>query len=128
MIKLKEPVTKPLYNEGDCIPITDKTDLAGEILVLKTDFFYEEYKRPDYQIVFCEHGYKKSDRVYCHFLIDKETADYEPEDFIGILKPELVPDWAARRARTIINRKLREARAAVKLAAKLETKGAFLYE
>lgn len=113
-----------LFTQKDCVPLP--SDLVGEILVLRTDFFFDEYKRPEYQLVYCEHDYKKSDNLFCRFLIDREKSDYQPSDFIGVLKPELVPEWAAKKVKAIINRKGREARAAMRLAGKLEKKGAFL--
>ena len=84
-----------LFTQKDCVPLP--SDLVGEILVLRTDFFFDEYKRPEYQLVYFEHDYKKSDNVFCRFLIDREKSDYQPSDFIGVLKPELVPEWAAKK-------------------------------
>ena len=32
-----------LFTQKDCVPLP--SDLVGEILVLRTDFFFDEYKR-----------------------------------------------------------------------------------
>ena len=85
-----------LFTQKDCVPLP--SDLVGEILVLRTDFFFDEYKRPEYQLVYFEHDYKKSDNVFCRFLIDREKSDYQPSDFIGVLKPELVPNGRQRKS------------------------------
>ena len=61
-----------LFTQKDCVPLP--SDLVGEILVLRTDFFFDEYKRPEYQLVYFEHDYKKSDNVFCRFLIDREIG------------------------------------------------------
>ena len=44
-----------LFTQKDCVPLP--SDLVGEILVLRTDFFFDEYKRPEYQLVYFEHDY-----------------------------------------------------------------------
>ena len=46
-----------LFTQKDCVPLP--SDLVGEILVLRTDFFFDEYKRPEYQLVYCEHDYRQ---------------------------------------------------------------------
>lgn len=97
-----------IYTSENCIGLRDNDKLQGKILVLSTDFFFDEYKHPEYQLVYCEYAY--SYKICCRFLWDKEFAVYERADFLGRLNPSELPEWAMKKYLAIINKQITEKR------------------
>ncbi len=87
-----------LWDKNHC----DKyADFTGKIAVLKTEILKDEYKTPDYQLFYCTDGFGCSPTasgraVYGEFVKDGERVRYNREDFIGVLKPEYLPDMAKK--------------------------------
>lgn len=109
---------KPIYTTEDCIGLGENEKLQGKILVLTTDFFYDEYKQPEYQLVYCEYEYL--DKICCRFLIDKEFSVYARTDFIGRLNPADLPEWAQKKLITIINKQISNKNGLAKIKRMLE--------
>ncbi len=92
MLKFK----KGLYTKEDCLPL-DNEDLENKILVLNPEVLKDEYKRPEYQICKAFGGFgcsptARGRRVFVKCLYDSEEISWYREDFIGILKEELVKE------------------------------------
>ena len=88
-----------LYNRTHCVAGDDQ-DFTGKIVVLRADYFKDQYKTPDYQLFLAESGFGCSPtatgtKVYGRFLKDGEQTNFRRSDIIGILKEELIPQWAA---------------------------------
>lgn len=69
----------------------------GKILVLPISNFKQEYQRPEFQLFKAEAGFgcdpeKMGTAVFGKFLVDGEECRYRRNDFIGVLKPELVKE------------------------------------
>lgn len=89
-------IKNEFYITTDCIPFSEHKSLSGEILVLKPKFLLSPYDIPEYQLTLCVAG--EGNRLFIEFIRDDAaTADYIREDFLGILKPWLLPEWAYRR-------------------------------
>ena len=85
-----------LWDKNHC----DKyADFTGKIAVLKLEILKDEYKSPDYQLFYCTDGFgcfptASGRAVYGEFVKDGERVRYNREDFLGVLKPEYLPDMA----------------------------------
>ena len=92
-VNLSKNTAQPLYTKDDCLPLSG-SNLIGKILVLDKSMLFGEYIRPEYQLVQCQSGYKNDTTKFrCDFIVDKEKSDFYLDEFIGELKPDLLPDW-----------------------------------
>lgn len=87
-----------LFQHTDCI---QGQDLKDRVVALKPGFLNNEFKRPEYQLVLATGGFGCSPtaggrKVFGTFLKDGEDTGFVSGDFMGILKPELLPEWAKR--------------------------------
>lgn len=88
-----------LYNSSHCVA-DDQLDYTGKIVVLRADYFKDEYKKPEYQLFLAEGGFGCSPsaagtKVFGRFLKDDEKTSFRRGDIIGVLQEELIPQWAA---------------------------------
>lgn len=77
-------------------------DYEGQVLVLKPEMLGGEYKTPDYQLFYAFGGFgcspdAKGRKVMGQFLRDGEETNFRREDFVGVLKEEFLPEWAAEK-------------------------------
>ena len=86
-----------LFDSSHC---DDKTgiDLEGKILVISPTRMNDKYKTPEDQLFMATSGFGCSPSaigraVYGYFLKDDECCCWNRNDFIGILKDDLIPDW-----------------------------------
>ena len=94
-----------LYNRTHCVE-GDNQDFTGKIVVLRADYFKDQYKTPDFQLFLAEAGFGCSPtatgtKVYGRFLKDGEKTHFRRGDIIGVLKEELIPQWAAEKVAQI---------------------------
>lgn len=89
-----------LYDKSHCLNSHgDAADYAGKVLVVSPNWLKDAYKSPEFQLFYAESGFgcspKASGRkVFGQFLYDGEKTHLDRGDFIGVLKDELLPDWA----------------------------------
>lgn len=96
--KLENVPNGPL-GVADCIPLSGKDDLNQKIVVIRADVLRREYQRAANQIALCVGGFgaspnSRGSACYCVKLYSGETARYERQDILGILKEEFLPKWA----------------------------------
>lgn len=99
-----------LYDRSHCVAGGDQ-DFTGKIVVLRADNFKDQYKSPDYQLFLAESGFgcyanATGTKVYGRFLKDDEKTHFRRADVIGILKEELIPQWAADKVAQIYQQEL----------------------
>ncbi len=80
-----------------CMDISGK-DLEGEIVVVRQQTFYPEYRKGHYQIGLCTGGNGAKPNgigtgVYIRSFIDNEQEKFRRANILGILKPERYPEW-----------------------------------
>ena len=80
---------------GDCA----EQDYTGKVLVLSPDVLREQYWGKEYQLLYAQSGFgckphSSGRAVFATSLVDGEMARWNREDFVGVLKEELLPDWA----------------------------------
>lgn len=121
-----------LWDKKHCIP-KEGLDFTDKVMVLKPNILKDEYKTPDYQLFYAQSGFgcsptARGRQVYGQFLYDGERTHYERQDFIGALKPELIPKWAKEKAKEFqkpsIKKQLAEAPKQTEQQAKKIDKGA----
>lgn len=101
-----------LYDRSHCVMGGDQ-DFTGKIVVLRADNFKDQYKSPDYQLFLAESGFgcyatATGTKVYGRFLKDGEKTHFRRADVIGVLKEELIPQWAAEKVAQIYQQELEE--------------------
>jgi hypothetical protein len=108
IIQLRERVQAlGLFEAEQCLMNSgEELDYTGQVLVLDPDVLKEEFWTPQSQLWYaCDgfgcrpHAIGRSIRAIC--LGDGETAKWNRSDFVGILKDEYLPEWAAARVKEL---------------------------
>lgn len=95
-----------LFSSPHCLEDHNGTDFQDKVLVLNPSLLKDAYKKPEYQLILAESGFGCSPtasgrKVFGQFLFDGERCQYTRHDFIGVLKDELLPDWAAEKLKAM---------------------------
>ena len=88
-----------LYDASHCQDDKEHVDYEGKVLVLNPTLLKDKYKTPGDQLVLAQGGFGCSPtasgrKVFGIFLKDGEKCQYLRNDFLGVLKDELLLDWA----------------------------------
>ena len=91
-----------LFDGTQCIAIRDFQTVVGQVLVVNPDCLVDEHKTPDTQLFLAKYGNGCRPNaigrsIFGEFLIDGEQARYHRHEFLGVLKPELLPEWAVEK-------------------------------
>jgi hypothetical protein len=91
-----------LYDGSHCQSDREHADYNGKVLVLDSTLLQDKYKTPGDQLVLAQGGFGCSPtasgrRVYGVFLKDGEDCQHYRSDFLGLLKDEMLPDWASEK-------------------------------
>ena len=87
-----------LFGMEHCVGDRAEQDYTGKVLVLSPDVLREQYWNKEYQLLYAQSGFgckphSSGRAVFATSLVDGETARWNREDFVGVLKEELLPDW-----------------------------------
>lgn len=74
-------------------------DYTDKVLVINPKTLVDEYKKPEYQLFLASGGNgcnptALGTKVFGQFLYDGEKTYFRRGQFLGVLKEELLPDWA----------------------------------
>ena len=88
-----------LFDASHC---SEDNDYAGKLLLLKPSVLKDEFKASDYQLFYAESGFGCSPtasgrKVFGKFLKDGENTNFNRSDFLGVIKDECIPEWAAEK-------------------------------
>ena len=88
-----------LFDASHC---SEDNDYAGKLLILKPSVLKDEFKASDYQLIYAESGFGCSPtasgrKVFGKFLKDGENTSFNRSDFLGVIKDECIPEWAAEK-------------------------------
>ena len=91
-----------LFDASHCIPDSGEQEYMDRVLVLSPDTLREDYWQPENQLWFALDGFGCRPHaigrsIRCTCLGDGETTRWNRSEFVGILKDECLPDWAADR-------------------------------
>jgi len=90
-----------LYDRSHC-DLDILQEYENKVLVLMAEVLKEESKTPENQLFLAEGGFGCNDnsqgrKVFGKFLSDGEKTHFYREDFAGILREDLLPDWAVNK-------------------------------
>lgn len=86
-----------LYEDAQCYP--ERMDFTGKIVAIRPDALIDEYKSADYQLFYASGGNgcrpdALGRKVFGRFVKDGEKACFYRSEIQGVVKLELLPDWA----------------------------------
>jgi len=90
---------KRLFTQEDCIETGYGMSIANKVIVLKQSSLPDECRTPSEQLYFCKGGNGSNPNpigrsILAVSLSDGELVRWNRSDVLGILKPELLPDYA----------------------------------
>ena len=93
-----------LFDASHC---SEDNDYAGKLLILKPSVLKDEFKASDYQLFYAESGFGCSPtasgrKVFGKFLKDGENTSFNRSDFLGVIKDECIPEWAAEKLAELV--------------------------
>jgi hypothetical protein len=97
-----------LFSSEHCEPSENATDYTGKVLVLSPGVLKEECWRQEDQLWLAESGFGCSPdtsgrAVYATCLGDGERCRWNRSDFLGVIKEELLPEWAQEKLEQLQN-------------------------
>lgn len=86
-----------LFEAEQCYP--ERMDFTGKIVAIRPDALIDEYKSADYQLFYASSGNgcrpdSIGRKVFGRFVKDGEKACFYRSEIQGVVKLELLPDWA----------------------------------
>jgi len=89
----------PMFDSSHCLPGYWETNLEGKVLVLRADVLDKAYRTAQNQLWLAQGGFgcqagSSGRAVFAASLADGAQARWNRADFVGVLQPEHLPDWA----------------------------------
>lgn len=90
--------TKPFTNE-DCCETGYAMSIEGKVIVISLSALPKQYQNRGNQLYYCDGGNGSGPNpigrsVFVTSLYDGVKMRWNRSDVVGVLKPELLPDWA----------------------------------
>jgi len=90
---------KTLYTQEDCRQTGYDISIDGKVIVLKASALPEGFRQAKYQLYFCTGGNGSypnpiGSSIFTVSLAEGEKIRWNRSDVLGILKPELLPEYA----------------------------------
>ena len=91
-----------LFGAEHCESNSGEQDFTGRVLILSPDTLRESYWQPENQLWLALSGFgcqphARGRSVLCTCLGDGETTRWNRSEFVGIIRDECIPDWAAEK-------------------------------
>lgn len=89
-----------LFDRSHCLSEKNGLiDYTDQVTVLKPTVLNDKFKTPEDQLFLAESGFgyspdARGQKVFGTFLKDGEEAQFNRQDFLGVLMDEYLPDWA----------------------------------
>jgi len=88
-----------LFDSAHCDSVFDFEDVIGHVLVVNPEFLIDEFKTPDTQLFLAQYGNgcrptAIGRSIFGEYLVNGEKSRFLRHEFLGVLKPELLPEWA----------------------------------
>lgn len=101
----KEYQALGLWDRTHCNPASE-LDFNGRVMVIDPTMLKEAHKTPNEQLFYATGGFgcapnSRGRKVFGQFLTDGEDTHFYREDFIGELKAEHLPEWAAEKVQAL---------------------------
>lgn len=93
-------VSLGLFSPAHCEADSKDLNYEGKVLVLSPRSLKEAYWTPKSQLWYAQSGFgcdpdARGRAVFCTCLADGEQTRWERQEFLGVLREEFLPDWAA---------------------------------
>ena len=90
---------KVLFTQEDCLQTGYDMSIDGKVIVLHPSSLPEEFRNAKYQMYFCTGGNGSNPNpigrsIFTVSLAEGEKLRWNRNDILGILKPELLPEYA----------------------------------
>ncbi len=88
-----------LYDQSHCVDTQgEQCDYRDKIVILRGEYFKDEFKAPENQLFLAESGFgcspnARGQKVYGVFLHDLENACIQRSDIMGVAKDTCLPEW-----------------------------------
>ena len=91
-----------LFGAEHCVGDRAEQDFTGKVLVLSPDTLREDCWQPENQLWLAHSGFgclphARGRSVLCTCLVDGETTRWNRSEFVGVIRDECIPDWAAEK-------------------------------
>ena len=91
-----------LFGAAHCESNSGEQEFTGRVLILSPDTLRESYWQPENQLwlalsSFGCQPHARGRSVLCTCLGDGETTRWNRSEFVGIIRDECIPDWAAEK-------------------------------
>jgi len=89
-----------LFTIEDCVKDSrNKENYEAKIIIMRPEILKDEYCDERFQLWLGRFGFGcdpslRGRAVFATCLYDKENAEWRRENFLGIIRPEILPDWA----------------------------------
>ena len=96
-----------LYDDKHCYDNSrSQLDYTGQVVVIDPMLFKDEYKKPENQLFYAKFGNgcrpdSLGTKVYGKCLHSGKERFYRRSEIIGVMKLDLVPDWAKEKVMEI---------------------------
>jgi len=82
----------------DCLPDSSGMDFEGQVVAIKAEILYPEYRTASHQLHVAMSGFGCSPTalgraVICKNIYDGEEVRFNRSDVAGVVKPECLPKW-----------------------------------
>lgn len=88
-----------LYDRSHCVDMQEEQlDYRDKIVILRGEYFKDEFKAPENQLFLAESGFgcspnARGQKVYGVFLHDLENTCIQRSDIMGVAKDTCLPEW-----------------------------------
>lgn len=94
-----------LFDSSHCVQSDESLDYEGKVLIISPNRLKDEYKTPEDQLFYATGGFgchpeKMGRKVFGCFLKDGEETAWDRGAFLGIIRDECLPQWAANKIAT----------------------------
>jgi len=95
------PMVDFMITKEHCVPGGMNEDLAGKVIAIKPVALAPEYRSLSRQLMRCDGGFgskpdSRGRAVFCTDIYSGENVRYDRIDILGVVKDELIPEWARK--------------------------------
>lgn len=82
-----------------CIPDSEKSNYAGQVIIIRPNALSPEYRYADYQLYYATSGNGcnpegHGQKVYCRNLYTHDKACFRRTQVLGVIETDKMPGWA----------------------------------
>lgn len=104
ILKENEHIKSQIGEDGEikkdfCKPLSEKDNLEGQIIVIRSDVLRPEFRHASRQLMLCTGGngaqpMARGRTCFCTYLYDGAKTSYYRSQVLGVIRPDALPEWA----------------------------------